>query len=198
MKGLRFGMLLQLAVGPVCLLVLNTAAGFGFAAALPLIAAVTLADALYVFLSCLGAAAVVSRPRVKLTVRIIGSLVLMVFGLDTLLGAFGFALLPGVRLFSAASGSLFIKGLLMTLSNPLTILFWSGMLGAKVAEDSLSKGELTCFAMGCVLATAVFLVPASYLAGLAGGILPPVVITVLNGLVGAALVLYGIKMAWKR
>ena len=198
-QGLRFGLLLQLAVGPICLLLLNTAARLGFAATLPLIAAVTLADALYVFLSCLGAAAVINHKRVKAAVRAVGSLVLAAFGLDMLLGAFGYTLLPGIRLFSAQDGgSLFMTGLLMTLSNPLTILFWSGILSAKVAENHWNKEELAPFAAGCVLATVVFLTPAAYIASLAGGVLPPVVIAVLNGLVGAALIFYGARMAFLR
>ena len=198
-KGLRTGMLLQLAVGPVCLLVLNTAASLGFIATLPLIAAVALADALYVFLSCLGAAAIVNQKNVRTAAYIIGSLVLVAFGLDMLLGALGFTLLPGIHLFSIQKGdSLFMKGLLMTLSNPLTILFWSGMLSTKVAENDFNKSELSIFAAGCVLATVAFLTPASFLASLAGGALPTAVIPVLNGLVGATLIFFGIKMVCKR
>ncbi|MBE0601599.1 MAG: LysE family transporter, partial [Firmicutes bacterium] len=56
-KGLRFGMALQLAVGPLCFLTFQTAAERGFAAGLLVALAVTLADALFVALSGLGAAA---------------------------------------------------------------------------------------------------------------------------------------------
>lgn len=198
-KGLRFGMLLQLAVGPLCLMVLNVSAKLGFMNTLPLIAAVTLADALYVALSALGAAALVGRKGFKNVIRIVGSAVLMLFGLDMLLGALGHSLLPGVRLFSASSGaSLFLQGLLLTLSNPLTILFWSGMLTAKVAENRWDRSQLFFFAVGCVLSTALFLTLAAALGSAAGEFLPKAVIQVLNAAVGAALIYFGVRLAVKR
>jgi len=198
-NGLRFGMLLHLAVGPVCLMVLNTSAKQGFIKTSPLIAAVTLADALYVALSCLGVAAIVDKPKVKAVIRIIGCAVLCLFGADTLLGAFGISLLPGIRLFSAATGgSLFVKGLLLTLSNPLTILFWSGMLTAKVMENKWNKGQLFCFAAGCILATVVFLTVVAAVGGLLGGVLPGAVIVALNAIVGVVLVCFGVRLVIRK
>lgn len=194
-KGLCFGMLLQLAVGPVCLFVLNTSARYGFVKTLSLIAAVSLADALYIALSCLGVAALVNRPEVKAAVRVIGCAVLILFGLDMLLGAFGVSLLPGFRLFSASSaGSVFVKGLVLTLSNPLTILFWSGMLSAKVMENKWGKKQIALFASGCVLATVVFLSVVAALGGLLGGVLPNPVIAVLNAAVGLVLMYFGVRL----
>lgn len=198
LKGLRFGVILQLAVGPICLLVLNTSAGQGFVNTLPLIAAVTLADALYVALSCLGVAAIVNKPKVKAMIRVVGCAVLLLFGADMLLGALGFTLLPGFRLFSAgAGGSLFMKGLVLTLSNPLTILFWSGMLTAKVMENKWDRGQLSFFALGCVLATVVFLTAVAAIGGLLGGVLPNLVIVVLNAAVGLMLIYFGVRLAMK-
>lgn len=194
-KGLCFGMLLQLAVGPVCMFVLNTSAGYGFANTLPLVAAVTLADALYIALSCLGVAAVVSRPGVKIAVRVIGCAVLIIFGLDMLLGSFGVSLLPGLRLFSASSGgSVFVNGLILAILNPLTILFWSGMLTAKVMENKWDKKHLAFFASGCVLATVVFLTAVAAVGGLLGGVLPNAVIAVLNAIVGLVLMYFGVRL----
>ncbi len=194
-KGLRFGMLLQLAVGPICLLVLNTSAGQGFIQTLPLVLAVTLADALYLALSCIGVAAIVGKPRVKAAIRIIGCAVLVLFGADLLLGAFGITLLPGIRLFSVSSGeSLFLMGLLLTLSNPLTILFWSGMLTAKVLENKWDRGQLSLFAAGCVLATVVFLTAVAFIGSLVGGFLPGDVMKALNALVGVVLMYFGVRL----
>ena len=198
-KGLCFGMLLQLAVGPVCLFVLNTSAGYGFVRSLPLVAAVTLADALYVALSCLGVAALVSRPGVKAVVRAAGCAVLLLFGADMLLGAFGVSLLPGIRLFSASSGgSVFVKGLFFTLSNPLTILFWSGMLTAKVTENRWDKKHLAFFASGCVLSTVVFLTAVAAVGGLLGGVLPNAVIALFNAIVGLVLMYFGVRLISKK
>ena len=43
--GLKFGMLLQIAVGPMCLMVFNTAKNAGFFVALSLVLAIAIVDA---------------------------------------------------------------------------------------------------------------------------------------------------------
>jgi threonine/homoserine/homoserine lactone efflux protein len=198
-RGLRFGMLLQLAVGPICLLVLSTAGTQGFAPAMELVAAVTLADAFYVFLSSLGVAAAMDRPKVKATVKVVGGLVLILFGLDMGLGALGIPLLPGVSLFKAdGGGNRFLQGLILTLSNPLTILFWGGMLTAKVTENRWNRAQLAVFAAGCVLSTAVFLTAVSALGSCFTGRVPETAIQILNAGVGAALIFFGVRLMAKK
>ena len=52
--GTRFGLLLQLAVGPVCLFVLRTGSEQGAGRGLVAVAGVSLVDALYIALAGLG------------------------------------------------------------------------------------------------------------------------------------------------
>lgn len=75
-ERLRFGMLLQFAVGPVCLMVLNTSLSAGFLPTLSFIAAVALVDAFYIALSSFGATAILNRPTVKRKAQWVGSLIL--------------------------------------------------------------------------------------------------------------------------
>jgi threonine/homoserine/homoserine lactone efflux protein len=108
-------------------MVFNTSASYGFVYGVCQTAAVALIDALYIALSCAGASAVVSRPKVKPAVRLASGLVLALFGANTIAGAFGFSLLPDIALFSGGSGrNLFIQGLLLAASNPLTIVSGAG------------------------------------------------------------------------
>ena len=95
-------MALQLAVGPLCFLTFRTATERGFAAGIWVALSVTLADALFVTLSGLGAAAALKRAKVRTTVIWTGSLVLCLFGLNIILGAFGVVLLPGLDLCGAS------------------------------------------------------------------------------------------------
>lgn len=198
-QGLRFGLMLQFAVGPVCMLVLSTSVERGFGPALSLIAAVTLADALYIGLSSLGAAALLRKPSVQRKARLFGGLVLIVFGAQLALNAFVIPLFPSVRLFSAGSGAgLFAQGLLLTLSNPLTILFWSGLLSAKVADNHWSGKSLLCFCIGCVLATVLFLTVIALMGSLLTGRITDGVMRTLNGVVGCALIWFGLRMSLQR
>ena len=121
-QGLRFGMILQLAVGPLCVLTFRAAAGDGVLAGLQVALAVTLADAAFVTLSGLGAAAVLRRPGVSAAVRWIGCLVLCLFGADIILNALHIGVLPQIRLFGASGG-----------------WFWQGFFvdGVQPADDHL-------------------------------------------------------------
>lgn len=199
LKGFRFGLLLQFAVGPMCLIVFQTATAYGFFKGLSVVFAIALVDALYIALSCVGVAAVMNRPGVQKTVKLIGCIVLVFFGLNTIFGAFHRNLLPDIALFPDVTGrSLFMKGLVLTASNPLTIIFWSGMFSTQMIENNWKKEQLFFFAAGCVMATIGFLTGVSFIGSIASGFLPAVLIQVLNAVVGFVLIGFGIKLLVKK
>ena len=194
-RGLRLGMLLQFAIGPLCLLVFETAAAQGFFTALLAVCAIALVDALYIALSLLGVAALLQNARVRTAAKWVGCVALVLFGLNAVLGALNVPLLPALSLFSRSQGrGVFVKALLLTASNPLTILFWGGVLSARAAEHGYARGELTLFAAGCVCATLLFLTAVAALGGIAGGFLPEIILRALNACVGLALIYFGVRM----
>lgn len=133
LKGLRFGMLLQLAVGPICLMVFHTSTTYGVIYGLHLVLAIALVDTLYIALSCVGVAAIIKKGKINEVIKVIGCLVLVLFGANTIAGVFNLSFMPHIPLFSNVSGkNLFVQGLLLTASNPLTIVFWSGMFSTQM------------------------------------------------------------------
>ncbi len=191
-------MLLQLAVGPLCLLVFETATAQGFFIALLAVCAIALVDALYIALSLLGVAALLQNERVKTSVKWMGCGVLVLFGLNVAFGAWGVSLLPSFSIFAQTQGEgVFLKALLLTASNPLTILFWGGVLSARAAGDGYAGGELMLFSVGCVCATLMFLTCVAALGGVAGGVLPSNILRVLNTGVGLALIYFGIRLVMR-
>ena len=197
-KGFRFGMLLQFAVGPVCLLVLRASAAGGFLDGLLVTLAAALIDALFIALSVAGAAAVIGRPKVKAAIRWIGCLTLAFFGLDMILSALRVPFLPQLALFTPQGGGLFWQGVLLTASNPLTILFWGSAFAAQTVQNGWNRRQLGFFAVGCVASTLLSLSAVAALGSVLGGVLPETVIRVLNALVGAALIVFGLKLLLKK
>ena len=195
--GLKFGMLLQLAVGPMCLMVFNTAKNAGFWVAFSLVLSITLVDGFYIVLATLGASKLLEKPSVKKVFRYIGGGVLLLFGLNTLLGAFGISLIPGADL-QVNSASVFLQGLLLTLSNPITIVFWGSVLTSKIVEDNLKKTELAVFSVGLISATLFFLSAVAGLGTVLSSFLPDGVSKGLNILVGLLIIFFGIKMLVKK
>lgn len=199
LKGFRFGMLLQLAVGPMCLLVFKTSAAHGFFSGFMLVLAIALVDAVYITLSGLGVAAFINKAKAKLVMKLIGAAVLVLFGVNLILGEFNIRLFPAISLFSDMSNqNMFIQGLLLTASNPLTIIFWSGVFSAQVIEHSLSRSQLVLFGIGCVLSTLGFMTAVDALGLAVNAFLSEIVLQILNMIVGLVLVYFGIRLLLKK
>ena len=196
-EGLRFGMLLQLAIGPMCLMVFNTAQNSGFFPAFSLVLAIALVDAFYIALAALGAGRLLEKERAKKLVPLLGGAVLLLFGLNIALGPFGYGFIPGLSV-NAPAGSLFLQGLILTLSNPLTVVFWGSVLTAKIVEDGLQSKELTVFSAGAVSATLLFLTAVALLGTGLRSFIPETVSAILNVLVGLLIAGFGVKMILKR
>lgn len=198
-KGFRFGLLLQLAVGPMCIMVFQTAASGGLSAGLLLVAAITLIDGLYIALSGLGIAAVIDRRGVKLAVKIFGGAVLVFFGLSTIVGALGGSILPAFEAFSIRrEENIFLKGLLLTASNPLTIIFWSGVFSGQVIQNKLDHSQLFQFGLGCIFSTMSFLSAVAFTGNMISGFLPQSIIAGLNVMVGSLLIGFGIRLIFTK
>lgn len=197
LDGLKFGMLLQLAVGPMCLMVFNTAKNVGFLVALTLVLAIALVDAFYIILASLGVSKILDKPKVKKAFKIIGSFVLIIFGANIILNVFNINIIPGLNL-KPTSSNIFIQGLILTLSNPITIVFWGSVLTTKIIEDKLNKKELTVFSVGLVSSTLIFLTFVAVLGTMLSSFIPENVSKIMNIIVGILIIFFGIKMLLKK
>ena len=195
--GLKFGMLLQLAVGPMCLMVFNTAKNVSFLVALSLVLAIALVDAFYILLAGLGVSKLIEKKNVKAIFKIVGSLVLVIFGLNIILNVFNINLIPGLNL-KPNTANIFIQGLILTLSNPITIVFWGSVLTTKIIDDKLKKKELFIFSTGLVSSTLTFLTLVALLGTVLSSFIPETVSNILNVIVGLLIIGFGIKMLIKK
>ncbi|MBP3400996.1 MAG: LysE family transporter [Selenomonadales bacterium] len=193
LDGLKFGMLLQLAIGPMCLLVFNTAKNMGFINALSLVSAIALIDAFYIYLAGIGVSRLLLQERVKICVSVIGAFVLCLFGINMILEAVGRDIVLHISSDSDVQ-SVFVQGLILTLSNPLTIVFWGTVLTQKMIKEQLRRSELIFFSAGLVSATVFFLTGIAILGTEMKEFLPDTISNGLNVVVGVVIVYFGIKM----
>lgn len=193
LNGLKFGMLIQIAVGPMCLMVFNTAKNVGLLTALSLVIAIALVDLFYITLAGIGANKLLDGPKCKKILATVGGLVLVLFGINLILNVFGINLIPGLDLKPTAK-SIFIQGLILTLSNPLTIIFWTSVLLGKIIEDKLKNKQLVIFSSGLISSTLIFLSGVAVLGTILSTFIPNSISNILNVLVGAFIVFFGIKL----
>ena len=92
------------------------------------------------------------------------------------------------------SNNIFIQGLVLTLSNPITIVFWGSVLTTRIIKDKLNKKELFCFSVGLVSSTLIFLTLVAILGTILSSFIPSIISKILNIIVGGLIVFFGIKM----
>lgn len=196
LKGLRFGLLLQFAVGPVCLFILSSATRYGTAHALVAVLGVALVDAGEMALAAAGAGQFLQKSeKAKKVASITGAVVLALFGLSMVTGALGVTLLPAIHLFSPSGGNLFWQAILLTAANPLTVIFWGGVFASELTQRQFTLRSIVGFCAGCVCATLFFLSAVAVLGGVADTLLPTIANTILNAAVGCILVVLGTSRA---
>jgi threonine/homoserine/homoserine lactone efflux protein len=193
--GLLFGMILQLSVGPVCLAVLQRSLAGRLSGALSMVVGVAAADALYIGLAVTGISAVIVGETARLLLGLGGALVLAFFGVRLLL-ARGAA---GATTTGAEPGLLagWRYGFFLTLTNPLTILFWGAVFAGLYAARGQGEGAaLGLYAAGCVSATLLFLSGVAVFGGWLKRFLTiPTALLWLNRAVGLFLIGFAVKLA---
>jgi len=199
-KGFKFGMLLQFAIGPLCIFIFQVATSRGFLIAETGVLGVAFVDALYILASIIGVGAIIEKnAAVKVGLKYFGAVVLILFGLSNILNIVGINFLPGLHLQSIENtSSIFTQAALLTLSSPLTIVFWAGAFSSKIAEENFTRIDLYLFGFGAVFATLFFLSLVSLMGSITKTFLPTLIIEILNGVVGVLLVYFGIKTAIKK
>lgn len=194
LEGFKFGMLLQIAIGPVCMYIFSLGTSHNFIEAQSGVLGVVLADGLYMSLALLGMSSFIKDEKVQRKFNVFGAIIVILFGLELLLGYFGISILPKFNIFNKAGGELpFLKAFFLTAANPMTILFWIGVFSTKLSNSNLDKKETGSFGLGALLATLVFLSLVSFVGTLTNSFLSPEALVLLNSAVGGVLLYFGIK-----
>ena len=192
-QGLGFGLILQISVGPVCIAVLHKGIDQGFRHAFAMSWGAALVDALYISLSVVGVSALLQFQSARIIIGLGGALLLLLFGLRYLRAP---AENNRIRQRSESPLRSLAYGVVLTLTNPLTILFWAGVLGAMMSTHTFGgPWGVFYFAAGCVTATLLFLTAVA----LAGHFLEPLLTPRrslwLNRAVGLFLIGFALKLS---
>ncbi|MGD8472803.1 MAG: LysE family transporter [Anaerolineae bacterium] len=192
-QGVGFGLVLQISVGPVCIAVLHKGIDQGFRHAFAMSWGAALVDALYIAFSVVSVSALLQFQSARIIIGLGGAVLLLIFGLRYLRIPAG-----DNRTQHRSESPLrsFAFGVVLTLTNPLTILFWAGVLGAMMSTHTFGRPwGVFYFATGCVTATLLFLTAVA----LAGNYLEPLLTPRrslwLNRAVGLLLIGFALKLS---
>lgn len=196
-NGLITGLFLQLAVGPVFFFIIDLSMQRTIFDGLIGALAVTIVDFLYIALSVLGIGKSLEKKKVRRIFGLISSIVLIIFGFLIIKEVIISGISTNVDIGSKSLLSSFISVFVLTISSPMTIIFFTSLFASKAVEYNYTKKELPLFGLGTGLATPLFMGASAVLFSLIGGNVPITLIKILNLIVGFILVAYGVIRAIK-
>ena len=190
-NGLVTGLILQLAIGPVFFFIINLTLQRSIFDGLIGALAVTIVDYFYITLAILGIGKLLENKKIKKVFGIISSIVLIIFGIIIIKGIMGGDISATINTNSTNLLSSFASVFFLTISSPMTIVFFTSIFTAKALEYNCTKKELLVFGFGTGLATFLFMGTSVILFSLVKGGVPILLIQILNLVVGCLLVGYG-------
>ncbi|MCC7570237.1 LysE family translocator [Candidatus Micrarchaeota archaeon] len=190
-NGLGVGLIIQLAIGPIFFFVISLALQKTVFDGLMGVLAATIVSYIYIALSILGVGELLENKKVKKVFGIVSSIILVIFGVIIINGAISSGISETVvnttDLFSS-----FTSVFLLAISNPLSIVFFTGLFSAKAIEYNLQKKELYLFGLGVGFSTIIFMGGSVLFFSLLKGTIPVIVIQILNITVGTLIIGYGL------
>jgi len=193
LNGFLTGLILQIAIGPIFFFILNLSLQRTVIDGLLAVMAVTLADYIFITFAVLGVGKLLEKPKIKFTLGVVSSLVLILFGIIMIVSISpGSQIISHNNLIESNYISSFISAFLLTISSPLTIVFWTSLFAAKAIEKGYTQNQLIFFGIAAGLATLVFLGSAVTLLSIMRTSIPMTLLSVLNIAVGSLLVIYGV------
>jgi L-lysine exporter family protein LysE/ArgO len=150
------GLSLAAPIGPINAAQMDKGIKHGFLNAWVLGLGSVIADIFYMLLVFLGFSQFIEIPIVKMFLWLFGFFVLVYTGVEGLLGAGKIVLSKGNR--DASLSKSFITGFFMSISNPLTILFWLGIYGSVLAKTATmyEHTELLYFSSAIILGLVIW------------------------------------------
>lgn len=151
-----------------------------------------LADILYMVLVYLGVVHFLSTPFMQTFLWLFGAFVLIYTGIESLINA-GKVNISTKKKDESLIANLF-SGFIMSLSNPMTILFWLGIYGSvlvKTASDH-GKSDLFWFSTAIIIGVLIWDLTMAGVSSIFRKLLSTRAITLISVLSGLSLIIFGI------
>lgn len=190
------GISLAAPIGPVNAAQLNKGVKHGFFHAWIFGIGALLADVAYMLLVYFGVINFLNTSFMKVFLWLFGFFVLTYSGIESLLGAGKYE----TRMRNEREASFFkslASGFAMSISNPLTILFWLGIYGSVLAQTASteSAGQLVSYSAAIILGILTWDVTMAIIAGGAKRLLASNVLTGITIVSSISMIAFGVYFA---
>ena len=191
-NGLLFGLIFIFAIGPSFFLLIQNSVEYGFRRGALIALGISLSDILFVGLTLIGMASLISDPANAQVLSVVAAIILVVFGI------YYFVRTPKIKNEEVIDGHgalrFLFKGFLINIFNPTIILFWITMSSTVSANYNYSWGEQRNFFIGMLITILVSDLAKAYLANHVRSFITVKSVQVFNRVVGSALVIFAASL----
>lgn len=191
------GLLLSAMIGPVFFTLIQSSLenGFKYAAALAL--GIFLSDLLYVVITYFGVSFLAEFPDFEWYLAVFGGIVLVGFGISNFFKkGMDRPSTGGIPVLRAKKRTAFIKGFSINGINPFVLLFWISIAGLLAVNNEFDSMDVGIYYLGILLTVFSIDLVKAFVAKKLKNLITAKVMTVLNKVVGTALILYGFRLFW--
>jgi L-lysine exporter family protein LysE/ArgO len=191
------GLSLAAPIGPVNAAQMEKGVKHGFLNAWVLGLGSVIADIFYMLLVFLGFSQFIEIPIVKMFLWLFGFFVLVYTGVEGLLGAGKIVLSNGTK--DASLSKSFFTGFLMSISNPLTILFWLGIYGSVLAKTATmyDPSHLLLFSSAIILGLVIWDICMAAVASTFRKLLTTKILTLITIISSISLIGFGLYFGFE-
>ncbi|PFV68673.1 amino acid transporter [Bacillus sp. AFS059628] len=191
------GLSLSAPMGPINAAQLEKGIRSGFFHAWILGIGALLADVIYMALIYLGVIHFLEKDIIKLFLWSFGAFVLIYTGIESLKNANQISI-SNMRNDDSVIKS-FFSGFFMSLSNPLTILFWLGIFGSILAKSasSYNKEQLLLYSFGIILGIFIWDITMASTSSIFRKILNARILSLITVVSGISLIIYGLYFGFQ-
>lgn len=196
-EGLSIGLLLSAMIGPVFFTLIQNSLENGFRYAAVLALGILVSDLIYVILTYLSVSIFASNPHFEVILGFVGGLVLVGFGINTLLKKqVSRPNSGGIPLPKAKKRTGFMKGFSINGINPFVMLFWISIAGLVNLKEGYGRTEVWVFYTGILLTVFVIDLLKAFIAKQLSRFVTAKLMAKLNYLVGLVLIYFGGRLIW--
>jgi len=192
-EGIALGLTLSVLIGPVFFTHIQTVIYKGFTAGNILSVGITASDIFLIFLCYIGTAQLIDNKVYKISIGLIGGLVLIGFGIYTFQKRIKFKdLRPNSNVINGSGiVKLLIQGFVLNFANPFVWFFWLGVVSLVNSNFGHNKFDVILFFSAVVGTYFIINIVKAILAYRIKRLIRPKTILIINRVVGVLLVVFG-------
>ncbi|MDO1445930.1 LysE family translocator [Rhodocytophaga aerolata] len=195
-KGILFGLLLAILIGPVFFALIQTSIRKGFRSGVLLSLGISLSDTLYILICYIGFTQLFEHEQFKESLAMIGGLIMFMFGISAILKPISSKADILIEPKKPGTFRYVFKGFALNAINPFVILFWVGVMSMVTVQEKLEGIHIFLFFLGTILTVFCTDISKAYVAHKLSKYLTQTFLIWMNRAVGMALVGFGCRLIY--